>query len=384
VGLKGAIRAARDPESMAIRSTRAARGTLLARGASLAIGRELRDARIGAGLSQATVASTAGIAASQVGRIERGEQRHPPVEEQWGFCVSHAARQRLVEGQYRVVVDSELTEGSLTYGELIIPGMTTREVLLSTYVCHPSMANNETSGPAVTTFLAKWIASAPRRHTYRIVFVPETIGSLAYLSRNLAEMKRNIVAGFNVTCVGDDRAFSFLPSRKGSTLADRAALCILRDAHPDYVHYSFLDRGSDERQYCSPGVELPVVSIMRSKYGEYPEYHTSLDNLDFITPKGLQGGFSVLRDCLELLEANLVYQATCLGEPQLSRRGLYPKDGGPGQRPEVRDLLNVLAYADGTNDLIDISTAAKVPAKRLYPVIETLLTNRLLVRVGGE
>jgi len=305
-------------------------------------------------------------------------------EEQWGFCVSHAARQRLVEGQYRVVVDSELTEGSLTYGELIIPGMTTREVLLSTYVCHPSMANNETSGPAVTTFLAKWIASAPRRHTYRIVFVPETIGSLAYLSRNLAEMKRNIVAGFNVTCVGDDRAFSFLPSRKGSTLADRAALCILRDAHPDYVHYSFLDRGSDERQYCSPGVELPVVSIMRSKYGEYPEYHTSLDNLDFITPKGLQGGFSVLRDCLELLEANLVYQATCLGEPQLSRRGLYPKDGGPGQRPEVRDLLNVLAYADGTNDLIDISTAAKVPAKRLYPVIETLLTNRLLVRVGGE
>jgi aminopeptidase-like protein len=300
-------------------------------------------------------------------------------EERWGFCLSHNRRKRLKEGAYRVVIDTELRDGSLTYAELVIPGVSEKEVLLSTYVCHPSMANNELSGPVVTTFLSKWLMKEQRRYTYRVVFVPETIGSLTYLSTHLDVMKRNTVAGFNVTCMGDERQFSFVPSRKGSTLADRAALCVLRDEHPRFIRYSYLDRGSDERQYCSPGVDLPVVSVMRSKYGEYPEYHTSLDDLELVTPAGLQGGLSVLKDCLELLERNRTYRATCTGEPHLGRRGLYPTLSTRDSSRRVDSMMNILAYADGTNDLIDISNTINVPVRALYPLTDTLVAAGLLM-----
>ncbi len=302
--------------------------------------------------------------------------------EHWGFCLTHRQRQELKDGQYRVFIDSELIDGSLTYGELLIPGETHQEIFLSTYLCHPSMANNELSGPVVATALAQWIASRPRRYSYRIIFIPETIGSLTYLSRNLKVMKRNIVAGFNLTCMGDERGWSFLPSRVGDTLADRAALCVLRDQHPDFVHYSFLDRGSDERQYCSPGVDLPVASVMRSKYREYPEYHTSLDDLDLVTPGGLAGSFSALRDCLDLLERNRVYRTTCLGEPQLGKYGLYPSVGTRDSHQQVSDMINTLAYADGNIDVITLSGITRIPINRLYSVIEKLVKAGLLVEVS--
>lgn len=300
-------------------------------------------------------------------------------EERWGFCLTQNQRTQLKDGTYRVVIDSELRSGALTYAELIIPGASSKEIFISTYVCHPSMANNELSGPVVATALAKWIASEPRRFTYRIIFIPETIGSIAYLSRNLESMKKNIVAGFNLTCVGDERAYSYLPSRNGSTLADKVALNILRAKHPEFRQYSFLDRGSDERQYCSPGIDLPVVSLMRTKYREFPEYHTSLDNLGFVSPAGLQGSFDLHKDCIELLERNKVYQMRCLGEPQLGVRGLYPTIATKESHRQVIDMLNFIAYADGTNDLVDISNAIQVPVRDLYPIMDKLTQADLLL-----
>jgi len=299
-------------------------------------------------------------------------------EERWGFCLAHSQRVMLEEGTYQVFIDSELKEGSLTYGELIIPGTSSKEVFISTYICHPSMANNELSGPVLATMLAKWLASEPRRFTYRIIFIPETIGSIVYLSRNLEVMKRNMLAGFNLTCVGDERAYSYLPSRNGSTLADKVALNVLRSRHPDFKEYSFLDRGSDERQYCSPGADLPVVSLMRTKYREFPEYHTSLDNLELVTPAGLEGSFVLHKECIELLERNRIYKMRCLGEPQLGTRGLYPTIATKDSHGVVTDMLNFIAYADGTNDVIDISNTIRVPARNLYPIVDRLIAEGLL------
>jgi len=299
----------------------------------------------------------------------------------WGFCLAHAQRVRLADARYHVRIDSELGDGHLTYGELILPGESAREIFLSTYICHPSLANNELSGPVVTTFLARWLAARPRRFTYRIVFVPETIGALTYLSRHGDAMRANVVAGYNVTCVGDERCYSYLPSRRGDTLADRAALAVLGEDHPYFKRYSYLDRGSDERQYCSPGIDLPVASVMRSKYGAYPEYHTSRDDLALVTPAGLRGGFTMLRECLELLERNRTYRTACRGEPQLARRGLYPEPGDPAGARQVRDLLDVLAYADGRHDLLAILATTRLPRRRLYATVDRLLAAGLLTAV---
>ena len=207
----------------------------------------------------------------------------------WGFCLKHSQREKLKSGRYRVVIKSEIFCGEMNYAEVLIPGRESKEVLLSTYICHPSMANNELSGPIVTTALVQWLTQQKDlKYSYRILFIPETIGSIYYLSQHYKSLQKKIIAGYVITCVGDERCFSFVPSKNGNTLSDRAAKHVLSHISPDYKRYTFLDRGSDERQYCSPGIDLPIASIMRSKYHEYPEYHTSLDNLDFVTQLDLK------------------------------------------------------------------------------------------------
>ena len=298
-------------------------------------------------------------------------------QKRWGFCLSEKDRGKLKRGKYKVVIDSELKKGSLTYGELIIPGKYKKEVFLSTDICHPSMANNELSGPAVTTFLTKWILSKSRRYTYRIIFIPETIGSITYLSKNFKTLKRNMLAGFNVSCVGDNRSYSYIPTKAGDTYADKVALNILSFKWPNFIRYSFLDRASDERQYNAPGIDLPVCCVTRSKYGAYPEYHTSLDNLDFVSPEGLVGAYEVLKECLVLIEENHKYKIKCLGEPQLGKRGLYPTISTKSSA-KMGSMRNFIAYADGKNDLIDISEKIKTPVWDLYPIIDKLTKVGLL------
>ncbi|WP_376692007.1 DUF4910 domain-containing protein [Wenzhouxiangella sp. EGI_FJ10409] len=299
----------------------------------------------------------------------------------WGFCLSENQRQALKQGTYRAYIDARHFEGSITLGELIIPGESEDEVLLSTYCCHPSMANNELSGPCLTAYLAQWIQSAPRRYTYRIVFVPEMIGSIAYLDSRLDTLRENVVAGFNITCVGDERSWSYLPSRHGATLSDAVALHVLKHETAGFTRYSWLDRASDESNYCAPGIDLPVASVMRSKYGEYPEYHTSEDDLEnVVTAEGLGGSFALYKRMLEALESHCYPRCLVLGEPQLGRRGLYPSLSKKRSTESVRPMLDVLSLSDGTCSLVDLADHLSLPAWEIDGIVSLLEANGLIER----
>jgi aminopeptidase-like protein len=301
-------------------------------------------------------------------------------KEHWGFCLTQQQRDCLEDGEYEVFIDSELFNGSLTYGELLIKGETNKEIFISTYICHPSMANNELSGPAVTTFVANWLANrSNNRYSYRFIFIPETIGSITYLSRNKDHLKANVFAGFIVTCIGDNRDYSYLPSRNGKTISDAVAKHVLKHICPTYKSYKWTDRGSDERQYCSPGIDLPIASIMRTKYGKYDEYHTSLDDLiNVVTPEGLDGGYNALKSAIEALEENKFPKVNVFCEPQLGKRGLYPNLSTKSSGNEVRLMMDLITWADGSNSMLEIAEICDVPIWELYPIVKKLSEHKLL------
>lgn len=300
-------------------------------------------------------------------------------KERWGFCMSENQKKTLVDKEYHVVINSILKDGSLTYGELIIPGETEDEILISTYLCHPSMANNELSGPVLLTELMKYINQMPkRRYTYRFVINPETIGSITYISKNLDILQQHVKAGFVLSCVGDDRTYSYIATKYGDTLADRVMQNVLHYHYPDYKKYSFLDRGSDERQYGAAGVNLPVCGFCRSKYEQFPEYHTSADNMDLISPEGLQGSFDVMRKVIRTLEHNYRYTMTVKCEPQLGKRGLYPTISHKGSHDTVNVMRDFIAYADGSHDLINISNIIGAPTDTLIELKDKLMQHNLI------
>lgn len=278
-------------------------------------------------------------------------------EERWGFCLSHEELLALPEGDYQIVVDTKLESGYLEFGEAVLKGETDEEILFSSYLCHPSLANNELSGPLVLSSLYRRIASwTKRRYTYRFVLVPETIGSIAFLSVHGQHLMNHLVAGYQLTCVGDGGAFTFKKSRRGDSLADRAGLAFMKQAGESNVIPFSPAVGSDERQYCSPGFNLPVASLMRTMYTCYPEYHTSLDNKNLMSFRSMADVVSAYEEIAHSIECNRHYvNLYPFGEPQLGPRGLFRAISGKERQIEELALWWLLNYADGDHDLFDIA-----------------------------
>lgn len=298
----------------------------------------------------------------------------------WGFCLPHALRETLPEGEYEVCVDTTLAPGSLSIGELVLPGETTDEVLISTHICHPSLANDNLSGIAVALRLAAILSALPRRHTFRFVFLPGTIGSITWLARN-REAAARVRHGLVLSCVGDPAAPAYKKSRRGDAAIDRAMAHALEHRSPDARVLEFSPYGYDERQYGSPGFNLPVGLFMRSVFGTFPEYHTSADNLDFITPGALADSLALVLEALAVVEGDGVYLNTSPhGEPMLGRRGLYEAIGGGNDR-QTRQLalLWVLNQSDGTSSLLDIAVLAKLPFRLIRDAADLLLQTDLLI-----
>ncbi|HUY31675.1 MAG TPA: DUF4910 domain-containing protein [Pirellulales bacterium] len=307
--------------------------------------------------------------------------------EQWGFCLSHnrlleLERQYGDDYEFEVDIDASLEPGSLTYGEAYLPGATAEEVLFSCHVCHPSLANDNLSGIAVATFLARHVGRLPRRYSYRFLFVPATIGAIAWLARNedkLAQIRHGLV----LTLLGDPGGFTYKRSRRGDAEIDRAVTHLLRHGRHDHMIAEFEPYGYDERQYNSPGIDLPVGCLMRTPHGRYPEYHTSADDLDLVRPSCLAESLELCVAIVELLEHNRVYLSRCpKGEPQLGKRGLYRALGGDEDRAGTElALLWVLNQSDGRHSLLDIAERAKLPFAVVRRAAEVLAEHDLLTQV---
>ena len=300
-------------------------------------------------------------------------------KENWGFCVRHADLEQLADEEYDVVVDSTLQAGSLTYGESYLSGETSDEVLVSCHVCHPSLCNDNLSGITVAVKLAETMAARSRRYSYRFLFIPGTIGSITWLAQNEQIVPR-IRHGLVITGVGDAGNVTYKKSRQGNAEIDRATTHVLRHSGEAHSIIDFFPYGYDERQYCSPGFNLPVGCFMRTPHGQYPEYHSSADNFDLIRSESLSRSYADCLQTFELLEENRVYVSQnprC--EPQLGRRGLYRAVAGQ-QENQFRELalLWVLNMSDGRHALLDIADRANLPFGQIQSAAQALVEARLL------
>lgn len=300
--------------------------------------------------------------------------------EDWGFCLSQRQAERLTATRYRVVIDTTLAPGHLTYGELVLPGERPEEVLLSCHSCHPSLANDNLSGIAVAVMLARRLMARERRLTYRFLFIPGTIGSLAWLAANEERVKL-VTHGLVLSCLGDGAPLTYKQSRQGDTAIDRIAAHVLRASGEPHRLIPFSPYGYDERQYCSPGFDMPVGCLMRSPNGTFPEYHTSADNPGFIRPEALMGSLEALTRIVEVIEGDGVYlNLSPKGEPQLGRRGLYRPIGGQKEAGGLDGmaLLWVLNLADGKHSLLDTAARAGMPFAAIRAAADALLEKGLL------
>ena len=305
----------------------------------------------------------------------------------WGFCISYndykiLDKQYSSSDKFKIVINSNLNKkGNLNYGELILKGKSKKEILISTYVCHPSMANNELSGPIVSMGLINYFKTKKLNKTLRFIFIPETIGSISYLSKNIKYLKENVIGGYNLSCIGDERQHSCMFSKYQNSPSDEAIIEAYKLLKiKNYKIYSFLKRGSDERQYNSPGVDLKISSIFRTKYGEYPEYHTSLDNFNLVTIKGCQDGFNVAKKSIEILLKRTYPKCKILCEPQMGKRNLYPTLSIKKKKPLTKNYMNFLQYSDGTNSLEKISKLIKLDLRSVKKINNILDKNGLFFK----
>jgi aminopeptidase-like protein len=304
--------------------------------------------------------------------------------ENWGFCLSHKQMLALENGDYEICIDSSLEEGNLTYGECYLPGRSSEEVLVSCHACHPSLANDNLSGLTVATSLAQFLSGRPLRYSYRFLFIPGTIGAITWLARNRESVGR-IRHGLVLTGIGDAGAFHYKKSRRGDAEIDRAAAHVLGHSGEPSEVLEFSPYGYDERQYCSPGFNLPVGCLMRSVWGTFPEYHTSADNLDFIRPQQLAQSLRVCASIFDVLENNRSYlnQNPCC-EPQLGKRNLYRSTGGDSIGAEINARLWVLNFSDGERSLLDIAERSGLPFEAIRGAAELLCENGLLAEIPGR
>ena len=300
----------------------------------------------------------------------------------WGFCLSHRQRESLRRGRYRCVIKSQFKpDGQLDFAQCRVPGRSATEIFFSTYICHPSMANNELSGPVVLTALCHILAGvADLRLTYRAAFTTETIGTLCFLNRFGFDLRKHVVGGSVLTCVGDDGPFTYVLSRQGNATNDRLVAHVLKFANEgrDVAIADWSPIGSDERQYCSPGFDLPIGSFSRIRFGHFPEYHTSLDNLDFISEAGLQRSLRLLLRVCQAFEMNVFpVRTNPFGEPQLAKRGLYASDR-TSVSSSTASILYILAYADGRHSMLDVAERAGCPIWSLLEPLDSLLRANLV------